>query len=294
MKRKPFIRLGCVAGALSLVTVAVPAAQAEPPAPGAPEVTEQDVMPHVAALQKIADRNGGNRAHGTRGFRASLDYVKAALDKAGFITRIQKFTHQGAKGYNLVADWPGGDKNHVVFSGAHLDSTENSPGINDNGSGSAAVLATALKVAEADLRPDRHLRFAWWGAEELGLIGSRHYVDKLSAADRKKIDLYLNLDQAGSKNPDQWLVVHDAPEATEAFESHFASRGLPTFDIGVGGSDHESFGNAGIPTGGFSSGISDCIHEACDDIDNVSPASEAISTTAMLDVTWKLATTKAR
>ncbi len=266
--------------------------------PAAPTVSEQQVMPHLRALQRIADRNGGNRAHGTKGYAESVAYVKRALDRAGFRTALVPFTHAGATGHNLIADWPGGDPDHVLLTGAHLDSVPEGPGINDNGSGSAAVLATALQVAESGLKPQRHLRFAWWGAEEPGLIGSGAYVDRLSEADRRRIDVYLNFDQAGSRNTDQWLVVHDdergETEAQQAFEAWFAERGIPTFDIGVGGSDHESFGDAGIPSSGFSTGISDCIHEACDDLDNVDPETETTSANAIAGVVWKLAAAPAR
>ncbi|MFJ2135008.1 M20/M25/M40 family metallo-hydrolase [Streptomyces sp. NPDC087228] len=294
---------GLAAGALgiSLTLSAVPAATAAGEAQAttaageaqAPTVSEQRVMPHLRALQRIADRNGGNRAHGTKGYADSVAYVKSALDRAGFRTKLVPFTYDGVTGNNLIADWPGGDPDHVLLTGAHLDSVKEGPGINDNGSGSAAVLATALQVAESGLKPERHLRFAWWGAEELGLIGSADYVGKLSAAERRKIDVYLNFDQAGSKNTQQWLVVHDdehgETEAQQAFEAWFAERDIPTFDIGVGGSDHESFGNAGIPSSGFSTGISDCIHEACDDLANVDPKTETTSTDALIGVLWKLA-----
>ncbi|MFF3630323.1 M20/M25/M40 family metallo-hydrolase [Streptomyces sp. NPDC002164] len=279
------------------------AAGAQPPAavprsPAVPTVTEQQVMPHLRALQRIADRNGGTRAHGTKGYAESVAYVKRALDRAGFRTRLVPFTYAGATGHNLIADWPGGDPDHVLLTGAHLDSVPEGPGINDNGSGSATILAAALQVAESGLAPRRHLRFAWWGAEEPGLIGSADYVKKLSAADRRRIDVYLNFDQTGSRNTDKWLVVHDdergETEARQAFEAWFAERGIPTFDIGVGGSDHESFGDAGIPSSGFSTGISDCIHEACDDLANVDPKTEKTSTDAVVAVLWKLASTAPR
>lgn len=136
------------------------------------------------------------------------------------------------------------------------------------------------------------------GRRGAGLIGSAEYVRKLSAAERRRIDVYLNFDQAGSRNTRQWLVIHDdehgETEAQQAFEAWFAERDIPTFDIGVGGSDHESFGNAGIPSSGFSTGISDCIHEACDDLSNVDPETERTSTDALVGVLWKLAATTPR
>ncbi|MFF0387701.1 M28 family peptidase [Kitasatospora sp. NPDC004615] len=286
-------RLLGVALALSAVAAAAPAEGVA--AAAAPTVSERDVMPHLSALQRIADRNGGNRAHGTRGYTESVSYVRNALDRAGFRTELRRFDHDGRAGYNLIADWPGGDPNHVLLTGAHLDSVDQGPGINDNGSGAATVLTTALQVAKARLKPARHLRFAWWGAEEPGLFGSADYVNSLSADGRKAIDLYLNFDQTGSKNTQQWLVVQDGPQADEAagqaFASWFAARGHATFDIGVGGSDNESFGKAGIPSSGFSTGISDCIHEACDNLANVDPATETVSTNALIGVLWQLAAT---
>ncbi|MYS84892.1 M20/M25/M40 family metallo-hydrolase [Embleya scabrispora] len=279
---------------LCVALVAVPAAaQAEPAAPRTaqvPVVTAEQVMPHLRALQEIADRNGGNRAHGTQGFRQSLTYVKRVLDRAGFRTSLRPFTYNGVLGYNLIADWRGGDPEHVVLVGAHLDSVAAGPGMNDNGSGAAAVLASAVAMSRAGVVPKRHMRFAWWGAEEQGLIGSKDYVAELSAAEREKIDVYLNFDMTGTKDVRQWFVVHDEPRATDAFEAYFAARGLPTFDIGIGGSDHVSFGAAGIPVSGFTTGLDDCYHDACDRVDNVDPGTETTSANAVLGVTWQLAT----
>ncbi|CAL9481422.1 M20/M25/M40 family metallo-hydrolase [Streptomyces sp. enrichment culture] len=293
VRPRPSLRLGRAAALLglcaALVTGAPPALAEAPAAVAPPVVTADQVMPHLEALQRIADRNGGNRAHGTQGYRESVAHVKAALDAAGFRTALHRFTHDGATGHNLVADWPGGDPEHVVFAGAHLDSVEAGPGINDNGSGSAALLATALEVAESDLAPDRHLRFAWWGAEEAGMVGSSAYVGDLSAADRDRIDVYLNMDMAGTKGDPKWLVVEDDPAAAEAFNGYFAARNLSTIGIGIGGSDHVSFGDAGIPVGGFATGLDDCYHQACDRIENVDPATETISTNAFISTVWQLA-----
>ncbi|GGR83709.1 aminopeptidase [Streptomyces humidus] len=307
MASRPFLRCAAVGalcagllGATPVGATPVGATAAAPASrvPGPPVVTAQRVMPYLTDLQAIADRNGGNRAHGTPGYRESVSYVKRKLDEAGYRTVLQPFTHAGATGYNIIADWPGGDTRNTLLVGAHLDSVLAGPGINDNGSGSAAVLATAVAVAQAHLKTERHLRFAWWGAEEGGLFGSGHYVNALSPAERSSIRAYLNFDQAGSRNTTTWLVTHDpseaegAVESTEAFERYFAARSTPTFDIGDTGSDDRSFAAAGIPVAGFTTGISDCIHSACDDIHNVDPAVQTASTNAVLDVTWQLALAK--
>ena len=100
--------------------------------------------------------------------------------------------------YNVLAETAGGDPNNVVMAGGHLDSVATGPGINDNGSGSAAVLETAIQMSK--VKPRNKVRFAWWSAEESGLVGARRYVDSLSQADGDKIALYLNFDMVGSPN----------------------------------------------------------------------------------------------
>src|SRR5262249_25818569 len=100
---------------------------------------------------------------------------------------------------NVVAEASGGDGAWIVV-GAHLDSVPEGPGINDNGSGTAAVLEAALQLAKEPAQGRRHLRFAFWGAEERGLVGSRHQVDALSEEERQRIALYINLDMVGSRN----------------------------------------------------------------------------------------------
>jgi aminopeptidase S len=282
------------------------------PAPlpaAAPDIPVANVKAHLTRLQSIATANGGNRAHGRPGYKASLDYVKARLDAAGFTTTIQQFTSSGRTGYNLTADWPGGDTNQVVMAGSHLDSVSSGPGINDNGSGSAAVLETALAVARAQYRPTKHLRFAWWGAEELGLVGSRHYVNSLSAANRAKISGYLNFDMIGSPNPG-YFVYDDDPVIEKTFKDYFAGLGVPT-EIeteGDGRSDHAPFKSAGVPVGGLFTGASRtktaaqatkwggtagqafdrCYHSSCDTTSNINDTALNRNSDALAHAVWQL------
>ena len=101
---------------------------------------------------------------------------------------------------NLIAETPTGRDDRVVMAGAHLDSVPAGPGINDNGSGSAALLELALQIADSGIEPRNTIRFAWWGAEEAGLVGSQRYVDGLTKSEAKDIELYLNFDMIGSPN----------------------------------------------------------------------------------------------
>jgi hypothetical protein len=267
----------------------LPALAGDPPVPAVPVLTAHDVMPHLAQLQAIADRNGGTRAHGTPGFVASVRYVKSVLDRAGYRTRVQTFMHAGKAGYNVIADWPGGDESRTVFLGAHLDSVPAGPGINDNGSGTDAVLATAVAVSKAKLRPSGHLRFAFWGAEELGLIGSDEYLKSLSAAERKRIQVYLNFDMEGTRDNPYWFMPDLDNEATVALKKYFTSRNLPIMEIGMGNSDHARFLQYGVPISGVSTGIDDCYHDRCDRIENISEKNELISANAIVSAAWELA-----
>ena len=112
--------------------------------------------------------------------------------------------------FNVIAESPGKNEDNVVMAGAHLDSVTEGPGINDNGSGSAALLETALLMA--NLNPENTLRFAWWAAEEQGLVGSHDYVDGLSQAELDRIALYMNYDMVGS--PNYIFMVYDADVST--------------------------------------------------------------------------------
>ncbi|MET9116003.1 M28 family metallopeptidase [Streptomyces longwoodensis] len=285
------------------------AAPATPAVAAAPDLPVANVKAHLSQLQSIATANGGNRAHGRTGYRASLDYVKAKLDAAGFTTTVQQFTSSGRTGYNLIADWPGGDTTRVVMAGSHLDSVTAGPGINDNGSGSAAVLETALAVSRAGLQPTRHLRFAWWGAEELGMVGSRYYVNNLSSANRSRISAYLNFDMIGSPNPG-YFVYDDDPTIEQTFKTYFSGLGVPT-EIeteGDGRSDHAPFKNVGIPVGGLFSGadyvktsaqaakwggtagqpFDRCYHSSCDTTANLNDTALDRNADALAYAVWTL------
>ncbi|MFJ3442724.1 M28 family metallopeptidase [Streptomyces sp. NPDC086081] len=291
---------GAVAGAAS---------SAPTRAAAAPDIPVANVKAHLSQLQSIATANGGNRAHGRAGYKASLDYLKARLDAAGYTTTVQQFTASGRTGYNLIADWPGGDAGQVVMAGSHLDSVSSGPGINDNGSGSSAVLETALAVSRAQYKPTKHLRFAWWGAEELGLVGSRYYVNQLATGDRSRISAYLNFDMIGSPNPG-YFVYDDDPAIEKTFKDYFTGIGVPT-EIeteGDGRSDHAPFKSAGVPVGGLFTGagraktaaqaakwggtagqaFDRCYHSSCDTTANINDTALNRNSDAVAHAVWAL------
>ncbi|WP_020673097.1 M28 family peptidase [Amycolatopsis nigrescens] len=287
--RKFFAPLATAALAATVVVSVSGPAKAVPAEAVPPDIPAANVMAHVQEFQNIAGRSGGNRAHGRPGYRASADYVKAKLDAAGFQTTLQAFSHNGATGWNVIADWPRGNANEIIFLGAHLDGVTAGAGINDNASGSAAALETALAVSRANLEPQKRLRFGWWGAEELGLIGSRYYTTNLPSAERTKIKSYLNFDMVGAKNTTTWGVYNDNASLRQMFETYFRGKAIPTRPVNIAGrSDHASFARIGIPVSGIASGSDPCYHSACDNINNVGSNVMGVSTNAVAYAAWTL------
>ncbi|SNS48662.1 PA domain-containing protein [Geodermatophilus saharensis] len=170
--------------------------------------------------------------------------------------------------YNVIAELPGRTSDNVVMAGAHLDSVLAGPGINDNGSGSAAILEVAENITK--VKPENTIRFAWWGAEELGLLGSEHYVGALTPEQREQIGLYLNFDMVGSPNFARFIYDGDqsdfpapagvpVPEGSDqieyVLEDYFERQGLWYEGTEFSGrSDYQAFIEADIPSGGLFTG----------------------------------------
>ena len=177
---------------------------------------------------------------------------------------------------NVIADLPGVNTDNVVMAGAHLDSVQEGPGIQDNGSGSAAILAIALELANnRKYTPQNSLRFAWWGAEESGLIGSFEYFTNADfgllngdPAEIDKISSYINFDMIAS--PNFIYGVYDADQSTfeapvpvpagsdaleDLFEAYYSIEGIPYEDTEFSGrSDYQVFILLDIPASGLFTG----------------------------------------
>jgi Zn-dependent M28 family amino/carboxypeptidase len=214
---------------------------------------------------------------------------------------------------NVIADLPGVNPDNVVMAGAHLDSVSGGPGINDNGSGAAALLTVALQLGDnKKYTPQNSLHFGWWGAEESGLIGSTEFIfnPDFGITDEEYFALssYLNFDMVGS--PNFIYGVYDADESTfpapvfippgsealeDLFEAFYSIEGIPYEDSEFSGrSDYQAFIDVGIPASGLFTGAEGvktaaqteiwggttgdqydpCYHLACDT--NANPSDEAL------------------
>jgi Zn-dependent M28 family amino/carboxypeptidase len=227
---------------------------------------------------------------------------------------VVSVSNRRARAVNVIADLPGSSSG-VVILGAHLDSVAAGPGINDNGSGSALVLEVARQARRLGVKPTRGLRFAFWGAEELGLVGSSAYVERLRADERDRITGVLNFDMVGSPNFGRFVYDGDSQPAgstriEQLFRDYFAAHRQSVEEIALGGaSDHAPFAEAGIPVGGLFTGADEaktaaqarrfggragrpydaCYHQACDSLANIDFAAMSQMADAAAVVALRLA-----
>jgi hypothetical protein len=232
-------------------------------------------------VQMISSALGTELAQG-----AQAGPVRVRVAVTGVTTR--------ARASNVIADLPG-RRSGVVLLGAHLDSVASGPGINDNGSGSAVVLEIARQARRLKMRPANGLRFAFWGGEELGLLGSTAYVNGLSGRESSRLRAVINLDMLGSRNFGRFVYDgnREPPGSVRienAFRAYFAAHHLPIEELLLGGSsDHAPFERVGVPVGGLFTGADEvkaqdaarrfggaagrpfdsCYHQACDTVANV-------------------------
>ena len=191
---------------------------------------------------------------------AGLNGVSMHLAVNSTVTKLTSF--------NILAD-TGGRADRTVLVGAHLDSVPEGPGINDNGTGTAAILETAIQLKASGQTPVNRVRFAFWGGEEPGLVGSDFYTSQLTASQIKAHAVNLNFDMVGSPNFVRFVYDGDGSSfgtkgpngsglVEKVFLDYFKSQNLPTAPTQFDGrSDYSGFINNGIPAGGLFTGAED-------------------------------------
>ncbi len=210
------------------------------------------------------------------GIRIPVVLVSDTLARDGAPVRVDVDATSGRRAtHNVIAETPGGDGDRVVMAGGHLDSVRGGPGINDNGSGAATLIEAAEAIGPKP--PGARVRLAFWGAEELGLLGSRHYVRSLDRDERRRISAYLNFDMVGSPNAVPEFYADGDAELGRVLR-RAAGRPLGTVEAG-GSSDHAPFAAAGVPVSGLYTGADEpgpggrprdaCYHLACDTVERV-------------------------
>ncbi|WP_330475268.1 M28 family metallopeptidase [Terrabacter sp. C0L_2] len=260
----------------------------------------------AGAVGIVIYNNAAGPLNGTLGATYTADFPAVGITQAlglelaatpGLLLHLKTDTLRGiATTYNVLAELPGKNTKNVVMTGAHLDSVNAGPGINDNGSGSAALVELAENLSK--VKPQNTIRLAWWGAEESNLVGSTYYVNTLPQAELDRIALYLNFDMIGS--PNHVFFIYDGDDSDgvgagpgpagsaqieKTFEAYFTSRGLSFKGTDFSGrSDYGAFIANGVPSGGLFTGAEGiktpeeaaiwggtagqaydpCYHQACD------------------------------
>src|SRR5438270_86133 len=240
-----------------------------------------------------------SRNSGEPGYKASADYVASVMKAAGYDVTLQPYTFEyyaykgtpsfsevspTAHDYVLLTDWgpgksigiangasldpnrtdwnvtadsKGGDKNHVVVVDAHLDAIFGA-GMLDNASGSATILDIAQKMK--NVNPTNHLRFIWFGGEELGLLGSSFYVDSLSSTELSHIGYDLDADVTATPNYTLGVLDPAAPNLFGGAQQQFPNRVYKASTIGRDqavdyltsqGKNHEFFSPVGTDAFNF-------------------------------------------
>ena len=271
--------------------------------------------------------------NGTLGETFTLDIAVVGIEQtvghqlaatAGLVLAVKTSTIRGlATTRNIIAESKEGDADNVVMVGANLDSVDKGGGIQDNGSGSAAILEVAVQMGK--VKPRNKVRFALWAAEESGLVGSTRYVESLVPAEKDSIALYLNFDMIGSPNHVFFIYDGDNSDGVgvgpgpvgstgieKTFEAFYTKRGVPfkgtDFD---GRSDYGPFIAAGIPAGGLFTGAEGlktaaeaalwggiagaaydpCYHMACDNYGNINLFALDVNSDAVAYATLQFAMT---
>jgi len=216
--------------------------------------------------------------------------------------KVDGFVDQDAATTNVIAETPGGRSDRTVVVGAHLDSVFAGPGINDDGSGTAALLETAEEMKATGFNPRNKVRFIFFSGEEQGLLGSAHYVSQLTKKQISDISVMLDYDMLASGNYARFIYDGNGDEqgvagpngsgvVEQVFKDWYDSQGLAYETIPFDGrSDYDAFTQAGIPAGGIFAGAEEiktpeqvqlyggtagvafdpCYHQLCDTLANIS------------------------
>ncbi|KAJ3307734.1 hypothetical protein HDV04_002674, partial [Boothiomyces sp. JEL0838] len=205
---------------------------------------------------------------------------------------------------NVIADSIQGDSDSIVVFGSHLDSVPAGPGVNDDGSGAMATLELANYFHKYLAKKTvQKLRFTWWTGEEIGLLGSAHYINDLkqhNPSELTKIVLNIDTDMIASPNYVRgvWsgnnlkepILYQECKSIHMLFKEYFTQKGLPIVEFEFNGrSDFQPFLDAGIPAGGVITGedeiktveqaqlfggvsgmvLDPCYHQDCDRVQGI-------------------------
>lgn len=274
------------------------------------------------AVEYLASNELEGRMSGKKGNILAANFIKKEFESFGYKTKLQKFSIERMNAgpnkesgddftCNVIAWLTGKDdilKNEVVVVGAHMDhigygprmsmqsKIQIHPGADDNASGTAALLEIAKAMAK--LENKRTLVFIAFSAEEMGLLGSRHYVNHPEFPEGNpsinKHVFMLNMDMVGylkkGKLPVGFSDVNSSIDINKyigdlnekySFAKTITSRGS-------GGSDHASFYNKKVPIAFLHTGGHNYYHTPKDTADKLNYDGIAAVSKYATELTWKI------
>ncbi|OJJ02275.1 hypothetical protein ASPVEDRAFT_83784 [Aspergillus versicolor CBS 583.65] len=271
--------------------------------------TKSELAGKAGAIAAVVYNNEQGEVSGTLGTPSPNHVATFGIsdtDAAPFVQQLKEGKRVDSIAYidatvdtiettNIIAQTKGGDPQNCVMLGGHSDSVAEGPGINDDGSGTLTLLEIATQLTKYSV--NNCVRFAWWAAEEEGLLGSDYYVSVLSEEENLKIRLFMDYDMLAS--PNFAYQVYNATNAVnpagseelrDLYTDFYTSHGLNfTYIPFDGRSDYDGFIRNGIPGGGIATGAEGvktkeeqamfggiagdwydpCYHQLCDDLGNV-------------------------
>ncbi len=285
-RKSPYILI-CLS-IVAAFTAAAHRCHAATPAVARNSIVLNDLKQHISFL--ASDTLEGREA-GTRGGQAAAAYLANEFRKLGLTPAgdEQDFFQEFGQGFrNILALLPGSDpekRHEVILLGGHYDhvgygNSTNSfgpfgqihNGADDNASGTAAILEVAEALSQLDTRPQRSILFAFWDAEEAGLLGSAHWVQHPTLR-LDRVKLAMNVDMVG-RMQDERVITYGVQTASSLRRSVGFANQLTSLKIDFDpthrdDSDHWSFFQRQIPYLMLHTGDHADYHRPSDDVERL-------------------------
>jgi len=285
-------------------------------------ISEPEIRQH---LEYLCSQELEGRMSGKKGNIVAAEYIKKIYESYGLQAAYQKFPiskmNPGPKKetgddftQNVIA-WMEGQTDEIVVVGAHMDHIgygpsmsqwgggKIHPGADDNGSGTVALLQIAKACAALKGQNKRTIVFMSFSGEEMGLIGSRYYVNNpmfpKSSPNLNKHVFMLNMDMVGylGKLKTSGEIETDSSVDISAIITQLSKK--YTFARTItgrsgGGSDHASFYNKKIPVACLHTGMHAQYHTPSDTVDRINMAGVQSVACYAFELAWQVAQSNER
>lgn len=288
-----------VLSSTAIPTTVLPTSASVSPTPAATSTQIPSAGPFAAfigsrrlsEMQQTLEQNGvdyiraisvdlGRRLSGSDEEAKAADYLKKEFESFGYQASIQEFQAQlRTRGdstptplysRNVVAIKPGANASSpILVLGGHFDTVATGPGANDNASGTAVLLTVAKELAQVNLGYE--IRFVAFGSEEIGLIGSREFLNRLTIEDKVRIQAMLNFDALGGGSTSILIGSPDLVRTASTIARLAGIRIRESEEPPNSTSDHFNFLREGIPVLYFGGDDYSLIHTPQDTIENITP-----------------------